>query len=104
VSASTPDVLACEEARDFWISWHDGTLKAGTGRVYNQNLFFQPVVDKNVDVKYVGFTTYEGLAEWNIKDTVGKEYMSDWYWQFPVCTSPSLQNDHCIIPLVGPHV
>ncbi len=72
VSVATPGVLACEESRDFWVSWQSGIFKAGTGRVYDQNRFFEPVIDQDVDIKYIGFMTTDGIAEWNIKDTVGK--------------------------------
>lgn len=37
-------VLSCTEMKVFWISWHNGTARIGSGAVYSANLILEKQV------------------------------------------------------------
>ncbi|XP_018112272.1 C3 and PZP-like alpha-2-macroglobulin domain-containing protein 8 [Xenopus laevis] len=67
-SASTSSVLSWDEFRAFWISWKNGVIQVGYG-IYSSNdsVIVEWTVDKQPDVKFIGFSTGWGsMGEFKI--------------------------------------
>ncbi|KAM4808477.1 C3 and PZP-like alpha-2-macroglobulin domain-containing protein 8 isoform 1-T1 [Rhinophrynus dorsalis] len=67
-SASTPSVLSWDEFRVFWISWKKGVIQVGHGtRGSNDSLIVEWSAAKQLDVKFIGFSTGWGsMGEFKI--------------------------------------
>ena len=37
----TPGILSCTEARHFWVSWHNATLRVGLGYIYSLEVLLE---------------------------------------------------------------
>ena len=41
---ATPSLLSCTEVRNFWISWHNATLRVGRGYIYSLDFLLEASV------------------------------------------------------------
>ena len=41
---ATPSLLSCTEVRNFWISWHNATLRVGRGYIYSLDFLLETSV------------------------------------------------------------
>ncbi|XP_053855290.1 C3 and PZP-like alpha-2-macroglobulin domain-containing protein 8 isoform X4 [Vidua macroura] len=67
-SRDTPGILSWDEFRSFWISWKNGIIQVGHGtRVLNESIIVEWTVPKQLEVKYIGFSTGWGsMGEFKI--------------------------------------
>ncbi|KAF2980460.1 hypothetical protein EK904_008359 [Melospiza melodia maxima] len=67
-SRDTPGILSWDEFRSFWISWKNGVIQVGHGtRVLNESIIVEWTVPKQLEVKYIGFSTGWGsMGEFKI--------------------------------------
>ncbi|KAJ7415213.1 C3 and PZP-like alpha-2-macroglobulin domain-containing protein 8 [Willisornis vidua] len=67
-SRDTPGILSWDEFRSFWISWRNGIIQVGHGtRVLNESIIVEWTVPKQLEVKYIGFSTGWGsMGEFKI--------------------------------------
>ncbi|KAM9619623.1 C3 and PZP-like alpha-2-macroglobulin domain-containing protein 8 isoform 6-T8 [Morphnus guianensis] len=67
-SRDTAGILSWDEFRSFWISWKNGIIQVGHGtRVLNESIIVEWTVPKQLEVKYIGFSTGWGsMGEFKI--------------------------------------
>ena len=67
VEAQTPDILSCDLARYFWVTWEDGVIQMGTGGVLLQGTILTFTDPEPYTVNSVTLATSDGYTgRWNI--------------------------------------
>ena len=52
---STPDLLDCNSVKDFWLSWRQGNIRLGIGKLY-ENQVLSAVVDNSKVINAISFS------------------------------------------------
>ncbi|ELU12989.1 hypothetical protein CAPTEDRAFT_114549 [Capitella teleta] len=85
-TASTPDVLSCDELRLFWVSWQEGRIRAGQGNSLDHNILVEWVDPEPMGVGIISVTTGWGsTGEWEFANILGKNYLL-WALRISYCT------------------
>ena len=65
VEASTPNILDCNSARNFWLSWEDGVIQFGTGGIVGQTRILSYTDPNPYTVNSLTVATAEGqIGDW----------------------------------------
>jgi farsoic acid methyltransferase len=67
VIVDTENILSCEESREFWVAWSDGTIAAGNGHFPFYHVIMQWEDTDFRAITSVGFASGHGSdADWTI--------------------------------------
>ena len=73
VLVDTPDLLNCNESRQFWVGWKDGYINVGRGRRYGQESFMSWQDPNPHPVNAISLATGWGsTATWKFSRSPGK--------------------------------
>ena len=73
VSATTQDILKCNELREFWISWANGVIRVGHGATYGyRDILPQFTIPTGFKVNAISLTTISNTGLWKFREDMGK--------------------------------
>ena len=78
VTAATAGILSDEEFRAFWVTWTDGNIQVGKGKIVNLESRYmqwrQPQQEEHKEITYIGISTSDGsLGEFKLWHKEGKK-------------------------------
>ena len=80
MTASTPNILNCNEMRFFWLSWDSGQLEVGKGMVYPEGRFIGWLDSLPHPVTTISLSTGFGAsANWRFPITPGRLFVIELY-------------------------
>lgn len=60
----SPEICNCDEFLPFWVSWEDGIIEVGTGKVHQHVLVSFNVANIDPEVKAISLSTYYNPGEY----------------------------------------
>lgn len=73
VHVDTPNILDCDEIRQFWVWWDGGTIRVGDGFEVGYSPFMSFVDENPYEVNYVTLSTgWDASGEWRIEEGQGE--------------------------------
>lgn len=70
--ASTPSILVCNEMREFWLSWYNGTLRVGRGSIfYHHDILPHYRLPDGYKVNALALTTLGSDGLWKFREDMG---------------------------------
>ena len=86
VDVKTPGILSCNESRSFWLTWHNGNFRVGTGDVYNADTFMEWKDPSPREIWAVGVASGWGAkATWRIEEPASRKYLRILMFLLSIC-------------------